>query len=85
MERTRRKSDVFSGLGDETINLESVREAVDSLRQMYEEELDSNHPHPEDINGWVAWLYADLLRALRDGRVVDPNACITEALKLDDL
>lgn len=71
--------------GSDRITVEAIRAAVEELTAMYQEELVSDDPHPEEMSGWVAWLYAELLEGIRDGMVDDVPGCIAEALKLEEL
>jgi hypothetical protein len=54
-----------------------VRERVEAIREAAEDD--------EFAHGLEDSLYEDILRAIADGRCLDPVACATEALKTRDI
>ncbi len=63
------------------LTLDIVTEAVRSLVEM------ADHSWPDHMDGWNDWvveLYIEMLEAVRDHRIIKPEECIAEALKLVD-
>lgn len=58
---------------------ERIREIVAEIREM------AKHDPGNEVVGWVQWVYAELLKAIRDGQTTNPVTCAAAVLELEEL